>query len=121
MLTAEEAGLVEAPPVTLDLLCVVHRLLAGRTAGASPPVRHLPRTKKIQKKSQTADILLYFFFSTVFDLIFYSFFDLTYLDLFQKSLQSDFFFMTLFQQTYFDPFYSSSFFNFLCCDIFFYF
>lgn len=43
LLTADEAGLVEAPAVTLDLLGVVHRLLAGRTFGSSPPVRHLFR------------------------------------------------------------------------------
>lgn len=34
---------MEAPAVTLDLLGVVHRLLAGRTFGSSPPVWHLFR------------------------------------------------------------------------------
>lgn len=41
ILTADEAGLVETPAVTLDLLGVVHRLLTGCTLGASSPVWHL--------------------------------------------------------------------------------
>lgn len=41
LLTADEAGLVETPAVTLDLLCVVHRLLTRRTLCSSPPGRHL--------------------------------------------------------------------------------
>lgn len=42
-LTADEAGLVEAPAVTLDLLSVVHRLLARCALRSSSPVRHLKR------------------------------------------------------------------------------
>lgn len=41
VLTADEAGLMEAPPIALDLLCVVHRLLTGCTLGSSTPVWHL--------------------------------------------------------------------------------
>lgn len=41
LLTADEAGLVEAPAVALDLLGVVHRLLTGRTFGSAPQVQHL--------------------------------------------------------------------------------
>ncbi len=45
VLTADEAGLMEAPPVTLDLLCMVHRLLTGCALGTSSPVWHLGETK----------------------------------------------------------------------------
>lgn len=37
---------MEAPAVALDLLGVVHRLLAGRALGSAPPVRHLVRGKQ---------------------------------------------------------------------------
>lgn len=41
LLTADEASLVEAPCITLDLLCMVHCLLTGCTFGSSSPVWHL--------------------------------------------------------------------------------
>jgi hypothetical protein len=40
LLTADEAGLMEAPSVALDLLCVVRSLLTGRALGSSTPVWH---------------------------------------------------------------------------------
>lgn len=49
LLTADEAGLVETPAVTLDLLCVVHRLLTRRTLRSSTPRRHL-RNKDLLRK-----------------------------------------------------------------------
>ena len=40
VLTADEAGLMEAASVALDLLCVVRRLLTGSALGSSAPVWH---------------------------------------------------------------------------------
>lgn len=39
-LTAEETGLVEAPPIALDLFRVVNGLFAGSTFCTSAPVWH---------------------------------------------------------------------------------
>lgn len=41
LLTADETGLMETPPVALYFLGMVHRLLTGCTLGAPSPVWHL--------------------------------------------------------------------------------
>lgn len=49
-LTAEETGLVEAPPIALDLFRMVNRLFAGSTFCTSAPVWHGEDSEQGQPK-----------------------------------------------------------------------
>lgn len=52
-LTAEETGLVETPPIALDLFCVIDCLFTGSAFRSSTPVRHLEDSLTKVKSNRT--------------------------------------------------------------------
>lgn len=58
MLTADKTGLMETPPVTLDLLCVVHCLFTSGTLGTTSPVWHLGgKSKKYMTEAKLMKLI----------------------------------------------------------------